>query len=112
MTNATTYACSRCAGKGRLAAFSNVLAGVCFKCGGTGRQASKPAKPSILWAVLGEEYATGMRARLYNVRSPSAQGAIKKARNTFERASEEFRNTYSMAAAIAVPASELDAQQD
>lgn len=107
MSNAT-YKCTRCAGTGRLNCFSNVLGGVCFKCKGSGMQTTKPAKPSIKWAVLGEDRNTGMRARLYNVSSPSAAGAIAKARRTFEGASTEFRDQYSMAAAIAVPAEELD----
>lgn len=103
-----TYKCSRCNGKGRIPCFNNVLGGVCFKCKGTGAQASKPSKPSIKWGVMGEDRNTGMRARLYNVNSPSAQGAINKARNMFENASAAFKDQYSMAAAIAVPASELD----
>lgn len=103
-----TYPCSRCAGVGRLDYHSGVLAGVCFKCRGTGRQASPPVARSPLWAVFGEEYATGMRVRLYNVRARSAQGAVTKARRLFEtRASEEFRGQYSMAAAVARPADEV-----
>lgn len=106
MTNA--YECTRCCGKGRLPAFNNVLGGVCFKCKGSGKQSTKPRKLSIRWAVFGVDRNTGVPARLYNVSSPSAAGAVAKARRTFENASTEFRDQYSMAAAIAVPASEID----
>ena len=104
------YECTRCNGKGRLPIFSNVLGGVCFKCKGSGKQASKPGKPSVKWAVLGIDRMTGERARLYNVKAKNEQGAIEKARATYVRASIEFKDQYSLEDAIAVRADELDRQ--
>lgn len=105
-----TYECTRCNGKGRLPIFSNVLGGVCFKCKGSGKQASKPGKPSVKWAVLGIDRMTGERARLYNVKAKNEQGAIEKAKATYVRASTEFKDQYSLEDAIAVRADELDRQ--
>jgi len=45
------YACSRCAGSGRMSQFSNVIGGECFRCRGTGKQYTKPTKPSPKWAA-------------------------------------------------------------
>lgn len=57
---AVAYECTRCGGKGRLTIFSNVLGGVCFKCRGSGKQAAKPGKPSVKWAVLGTDRTTSL----------------------------------------------------
>jgi hypothetical protein len=108
--NMATYECTRCAGRGRLAGFSNVLGGVCFKCNGSGEQAAKPGKPSIKWAVLGEDRNTGERARLYNVSAKTEAAAIEKARSTFAGASAAFKDQYTLSNAIAVRASEIDQQ--
>ena len=48
------HACSRCSGTGRLAHFSNVLGGTCFKCKGTGKQRTKPGAQTPKWAVFGQ----------------------------------------------------------
>ena len=98
----TTYACSRCGGSGRLAVFSNVLGGTCFKCNGKGTQRHKPAQPSAMWAVFGHDRQTGESRRLYNVRAKSAEAAINKARQTYERASSLFRDTNTLASAVAI----------
>jgi len=102
------YPCSRCNGEGRLWLHANVLGGVCFKCRGSGKQTTKPRPKLTRWAVFGEDRNTGARARLYNVDSHDAQGAIEKARNTFECASTAFRDQYTLANASAVPATEAD----
>jgi len=60
----TAYACSRCAGSGRMSQFSNVIGGKCFCCRGTGKQYTKPAKPSPKWAVFGQHRETGAWLRL------------------------------------------------
>ena len=103
-----TFKCTRCNGKGHLPIFSHVLGGVCFKCGGTGKQASKPGKPSVKWAVFGTNRMTGERARLYNVKAKNEKAAIEKARAIYARASTEFKDMYSLEDAIAVRADELD----
>lgn len=105
-----TYKCTRCNGKGYLPIFSHVLGGICFKCKGSGKQASKPGKPSVKWAVFGTNCMTGERARLYNVNAKNEQVAIEKARAIYARASTEFKDMYSLEDAIAVRADELDRQ--
>lgn len=107
---ADTYKCTRCNGKGRLPIFSDVLGGLCLKCKGSGKQASKPGKPSVKWAVLGTDRMTGERVRLYNVKATNERGAIWKARATYAGASTEFKDQYSLEDAIAVRADELDRQ--
>lgn len=104
MTNANTltYACTRCAGVGRLACFSNVLGGVCFKCGGSGKQATKPAAPSVRFTVYGVSRLTGQPAHTYNERARTAAEAVRKARKCFARASEAFRAEFDMTNAYAV----------
>lgn len=99
----TTFPCSRCAGKGTIQAFANVLGGVCFKCRGKGTQATRPAAPSINWCVLGTDRITGEHVHAYNVRAKTAAQAIGKARRTYENASTEWRNQISLADPIALP---------
>jgi hypothetical protein len=111
MTTATTFPCSRCAGTGRLSCFSNVLGGVCFKCNGKGTQPSKPAAPSILWAVLGTDRNTGGRVRLYNIKAKNETAAIERARNTMAGASTAFKDQYTLEGAVAVRAAEMDQQE-
>lgn len=41
-----SYNCVKCNGTGEIAAYRNVLGGVCFKCNGTGKQERKPVAPS------------------------------------------------------------------
>mgnify|MGYP000870851073 FL=1 len=110
MTITDTYKCARCNGKGRLPIFSNVLGGVCFKCKGSGKQASKPGKTSVKWAVLGIERMTGERVRLYNVKAANEKAAIEKARDIYSGASAAFKDQYNLENAIAVRANELDRQ--
>lgn len=107
---AVAYECTRCNGQGRLPIFSGVLGGICFKCKGSGKQAAKPGRASVKWAVLGTDRTTGERARLYNVTARSELAAIEKARDTYSRASAAFKDQYSLADAIAVRADELDRQ--
>jgi hypothetical protein len=92
----TTYPCSRCNGAGRLAGFSNVLGGTCFKCSGSGTQRHKPATPSPKWAVFGHRRDTNECVRLYNVNAKTEQSAIEKARATFAGASSRFRDEHSL----------------
>jgi DnaJ-class molecular chaperone len=105
-----TYPCHRCAGSGRIKAFSHVLAGVCFKCGGSGRQKRKPGKPSVLWAVLFRNGATGQMDRIYNLRGKTPEQVRRKAENTYPRASADFRQTYNLDTLQVVRDDELPAQ--
>ena len=57
------YACSRCAGSGRMSQFSNVIGGKCFRCRGTGKQYTKPTKPSPKWAVFGHNPSVAQLAQ-------------------------------------------------
>lgn len=93
-----SYPCTRCGGSGRLRAHANVLGGVCFKCGGSGRQAQKPPKPAVLWAVYGHRRDTGAEARLYNFRARTPAEAVRKALTTFARCDEAgpWRQTYHL----------------
>ena len=104
------YKCSRCNGSGRLSQFSNVIGGTCFKCHGSGKQASKPAVKSIVWAVLGTDRNTGLRVHAYNIRAQNDAMAVAKTRIAYERASTAFKNTISLSDAIAVPAIEFWAE--
>ena len=98
----TTYACSRCAGSGRMSQFSNVIGGECFRCRGTGKQYTKPTKPSPKWAVFGQHRETGAWLRLYNVVARSKPAAIAKAQTTYANASTDWKNTYTLATARAL----------
>lgn len=98
----TAYACSRCAGSGRMSQFSNVIGGECFRCRGTGKQYTKPTKPSPKWAVFGQHRETGAWLRLYNVVARSKPAAIAKAQTTYADASTDWKNTYTLATARAL----------
>jgi hypothetical protein len=98
----TAYACSRCAGSGRMSQFSNVIGGECFRCRGTGKQYTKPTKPSPKWAVFGQHRDTGAWLRLYNVVARSKPAAIAKAQTTYADASTDWKNTYTLATARAL----------
>lgn len=103
----TTYPCSRCAGTGRLLVHSNVLGGVCFKCKGKGTQAAKPAPPAAKWAVFGQHRTTGEWLRLYNLTARTKQAAIKRARDTYAKASQAWRDTYTLDEARAIHWSDM-----
>lgn len=105
--SADTYSCSRCSGTGRLAQFSNVIGGTCFKCHGTGTQASKPAARAAKWAVFGHDRQTGECTRLYNISARTEAAAIEKARATMAGASTEWRNTYTLSNARAMRCSDM-----
>lgn len=96
------YACSRCAGSGRMSQFSNVIGGECFRCRGTGKQFTKPAKPSPKWAVFGQHRETGEWLRLYNVVARSKNAAIAKAQLMWTDGSSYFKDTYTLATARAM----------
>ena len=53
------YECGKCSGKGRIAAFNHVVAGVCFKCNGRGyvvrKSAPRPAKKFNVWFLWADE---------------------------------------------------------
>ena len=101
------YACSRCAGSGRMSQFSNVVGGECFRCKGTGKQYTKPAKPSPKWAVFGQHQKTGEWLRLYNVVARSKPAAIAKAQAVWAEASTDWKNTYTLATARALKWAEM-----
>lgn len=94
------YPCYRCGGSGNIRGFSHVLGGVCFKCGGTGKQKTKPSI-GVLWAVLDSS-----SSHAYNIKARTANEAIKKAKVTYARASEEFRAEHDMSNAYALLAEE------
>lgn len=94
MADTAAYPCHRCSGNGRLLIYANVLGGTCFKCGGSGRQARKPSPPTIQWAVFFLDVATGEPAHAYNQTGKTADAAIGKARATYAKASEIFRQRF------------------
>ncbi len=96
------YACSRCTGSGRMSQFANVIGGECFRCQGTGKQFTKPAKPSPKWAVFGQHRETGEWLRLYNVVARSKPAAIAKAQAVWADGSHHFKDTYTMNGARAM----------
>lgn len=67
------HECPRCAGKGIIAAYKNVLGGVCFKCGGSGKTAKKPTKMASSWVC---EYRG---AALFTIKARTEGEAYKKA---------------------------------
>lgn len=92
--NATHYPCSRCSGSGKLAGFSHVVGGVCFKCGGSGKQRAKPAAPSTRYVVSLVNRATGAAEPYYTVRAKNEVQALKKARAWAANVSEALRATH------------------
>ena len=90
MKTPTTYPCTRCQGKGRLAIYANVLGGVCFKCGGTGRQKTRPSAPSHRWSVNAIRTTDHQDCTVFYVRAKTEQEAIKKALATLSRAREQI----------------------
>lgn len=98
---AKLYTCSRCGGSGRYS--FNLLHGTrCYGCGGTGKQKTKPAKPTPTWLVFGQKRSTGESVHLYNVRAKTEEGAIERARSTYAKASAAWKDTYSLAIARAI----------
>jgi 1,2-phenylacetyl-CoA epoxidase PaaB subunit len=82
--------------------FSNVIGGECFRCRGTGKQYTKPTKPSPKWAVFGQHRETGEWLRLYNVVAKNKANAIERAQNMYERASKAWQDTYTLSDARAL----------
>lgn len=97
----TTYTCSRCNGTGRFS-FNLIHGTRCYGCNGTGKQKTKPKAPTPRWAVFGQHRDTGAWLRLYNVTAKTEAAAIEKARRTYEGASTDWRNTYTLASARAL----------
>jgi hypothetical protein len=96
-----TYTCTRCNGTGRYS--FNLLHGTtCFGCKGTGKQKTRPAKPSPKWAVFGQHRQTGEWLRLYNVVAKSKTAAINKAQLLWTNGSTDWKNTYTLATARAM----------
>lgn len=100
-----TYECPRCSGSGWIECFSHVIGGKCFRCHGTGKVDRKPVV-TIKWAVLGTD-ANGNRFHAYNTTGRTAKIAIERARTLWTRASTEWKNTVSLADAVAVPYDEF-----
>lgn len=96
-----TYTCTRCNGTGRCS-FNRITGTTCFGCKGTGKQKTKPTKPSPKWAVFGQHRNTGAWLRLYNVVARSKPAAIAKAQATYANASTDWKNTYTLATARAL----------
>jgi len=95
------YTCTRCNGTGRYS--FNLMHGTkCYGCRGTGKQYTKPTKPSPKWAVFGQHRETGAWLRLYNVVARSKPAAIAKAQATYADASTDWKNTYTLATARAL----------
>ena len=95
------YTCTRCNGTGRYS--FNLMHGTkCYGCRGTGKQYTKPTKPSPKWAVFGQHRETGAWLRLYNVVARSKPAAIAKAQATYADASTDWKSTYTLATARAL----------
>lgn len=107
MPATAVYPCLRCCGNGRISVYSNVLRGVCFKCGGSGLQARKPSPPTIQWAVFFLDISTGKPAHAYNQTGKTEKAAIEKARATYAKASEAFRQRFDPEQATACHVSEI-----
>jgi len=104
MTNVAerqTYTCTRCNGTGRYS-FNLQHGTMCFGCKGTGKQKTRPAKPSPKWAVFGQHRETGEWLRLYNVVDRSKPAAIAKAQAIWADGSHHWKDTYTLATARAM----------
>lgn len=101
------YTCSRCDGTGRVW-FSSLMAGLCFQCCGTGKQKTKPAKKAIKWAIFGHDRMSGASARLYNVNAKTAEEALEKAYELYEKASTAWKDENTLVKAVAVSWEELE----
>ncbi len=71
--------CPRCAGDGRISAYTHVKAGVCFRCGGAGTITTKypPRAPSEKFGITGIQ--DGERRLLFWVKARNEADALKKA---------------------------------
>lgn len=69
------FECPRCLGKGEIAAYRHVQAGVCFRCNGKGTVATRPAKPSVKWVC---DFANGQHVGY--VKAKTEAEALRKAR--------------------------------
>jgi hypothetical protein len=96
-----TYTCTRCNGTGRYS-FNLLHNTTCFGCKGTGKQKTRPAKPSPKWAVFGQHRETGEWLRLYNVVARSKPAAIAKAQAMWADGSHHWKDTYTPATARAL----------
>lgn len=97
--------CSRCCnGKGRIAAFSHIQGGVCFKCGGKGyvMRKTKPGKPSVSWQVgatngrkthPGDNDVGVVVFPIFTVKAPTQAAALKKAAAILAGGSDYFGET-------------------
>lgn len=81
-----TYECQRCSGKGTIKAFSHVIGGVCLKCKGSGKQSTKPQKPSksfslsFLWDDESDvNYNGGDFCRCATIKAKTMAKATEKA---------------------------------
>jgi 1,2-phenylacetyl-CoA epoxidase PaaB subunit len=96
-----TYTCTRCNGTGRYS-FNLQHGTMCFGCKGTGKQKTRPAKPSPKWAVFGQHRKTGEWLRIYNVIARDKKQAICRAQNMYDQASKDWKDTYTMDGARAL----------
>ena len=110
-----TWPCSRCEGKGKIAAFGHVIGGVCFKCGGSGTQASRPLKTQS-WAVhLPKivEHPTVFSGPDFVYRESGATQAVamQKARVRFRALKSQLSHEVTDEGMWAEPAAEYDARE-
>ena len=91
-----TFDCPRCFGKGRINAFSHVIAGVCFKCNGVGTitQKSKPrvSKKFAIGIVIkgGEELFP-----LFHINAANVTQAVSKAEAQLSRGAYDVTNVWA-----------------
>jgi DnaJ-class molecular chaperone len=72
-----SYNCPKCSGKGEIAAYRNVLGGLCFCCKGAGKVDKKPALPTILWSFFADGNC------IVNKRAKTEADAMRKANAFF-----------------------------
>lgn len=80
---ATFHTCPKCEGKGEIAAFKNVLGGVCFCCAGSGKKAGKAPAKSQKWA-----FCANGEAYVYR-KAKTESAALKMAKAFFSAASSK-----------------------
>lgn len=91
-----TYKCPKCNGSGFLSQYAGIANGVCFSCEGNGFKIGKPVEKDPVWTVYGILRATGEKAVAYNQKAKSAEEAIKKAMQTFAKASAAYQAQFDM----------------
>lgn len=88
------YVCSRCAGRGRLEQYGQVMNGVCYQCKGTGKQFTRPRAATPKWAVFWLDEQLGQWLRFYSVLAKTKAEALSQAERTRANAAASWKDRH------------------